>query len=78
MPRFHEDLPLVIFFRALGVTKDREISELVFRSSEEMMAPLLAGSFKEAADLGIFTQQQAIEYLTEHLQYTTQMEDKTQ
>lgn len=51
----------MVFFRALGVTKDQEICELVFRSSEEMMAPLLAGSFKEAADLGIFSQQQAIE-----------------
>lgn len=78
VPRFHEDLPLVVFFRALGVTKDREIRELVFRKEEDTFAQLLAGSFKEAADLNIFTQQQAIEYLTEHLQYTTQMEDKTQ
>ena len=76
--RFHEDLPIVVFFRALGVTQDREILKLIFGSEDDALADRLAASFKEAADLNIFTQQQAVEYLTNHLQYTTQMEDKTQ
>lgn len=71
VPRFKEDLPLMVFFRCLGIVKDKEVYDLLGIETD-----ILAGSFKECADLNIFTEEDAIEYLTHHLQYPPTTEDK--
>ena len=76
IPRFTEDLPMAVFFRAIGVLQDKQILELILGSTNSPMAELLAASFKAAADVNVFTREQAVTYLTHHLQYTTQHEDK--
>ena len=76
VPRFTEDLPMAVFFRAIGVLQDKQILELILGSTDSPMAELLAASFKAAADVNVFTREQAVTYLTHHLQYTTQQEDK--
>jgi DNA-directed RNA polymerase II subunit RPB2 len=72
IPRFREDIPLMVFFRALGVEGD----ETVFTMIGPTASDYLAASFKEAADIGVFSQEEAIEYLTHHLQYPATTEDK--
>ncbi len=72
IPRFREDIPLMVFFRSLGVTSDQDVYDLIGDDADEYLAP----SFKEAADINIFTQEDAIEYLTHHLQYPSTNEDK--
>jgi len=77
VPRFREDIPVVVYFRALGVLTDRAITRIVWGSDEDdTHTELLAASFRDASELGIFTQQEAIQYLTNHLQYGTNQEDK--
>ena len=77
VPRFREDIPVVVYFRALGVLTDRAISQIIWGSDVDTMhIELLAASFRDASELGIFTQQEAIQYLTNHLQYGTNQEDK--
>jgi len=72
VPRFREDVPLMVFFRALGVEADKDLYDRI----GEDAADYLAASFKEAADAAVFTQTDAIEYLTHHLQYPATSEDK--
>jgi DNA-directed RNA polymerase II subunit RPB2 len=72
IPRFREDIPLMVFFRALGVTSDKDVHDRIGDGADEYLAP----SFKEAADINVFTQDDAIEYLTHHLQYPSLSEDK--
>ena len=72
IPRFREDIPLMVFFRALGITGDKDVYDLIGDGADEYLAP----SFKEAADMNIFTEHDAIEYLTHHLQYPSTAEDK--
>ncbi len=76
VPRFSEDIPLAVFFRALGVTQDRQMLRLILGDEANPMGELLAASFKAAADINVFTREQAVTFLTNHLQYTTQQEDK--
>jgi DNA-directed RNA polymerase II subunit RPB2 len=77
VPRFREDIPIVVYFRALGVLTDRAITRIVWGSDQDdTHTELLAASFRDASELGIFTQQEAIQYLTNHLQYGTNQEDK--
>ena len=76
VPRFREDIPVVVFFRALGVTSDADIARLVWGSTEEQRVELLAASFRDCAELGVFTQEEAVSYLSNHLQYGTNQEDK--
>lgn len=73
VPRFREDIPLMVYFRSIGIVKDREVYELLGEESGEF----LSASFKECADLNIFTKEEAIEYLSNHLQYPPATEDKT-
>jgi DNA-directed RNA polymerase II subunit RPB2 len=70
LPRFREDIPLVILFRALGMETDEDIANIIG------VGDLLAASFKETSELSIFTQDQALEYLTHQLQYPSLAEDK--
>jgi DNA-directed RNA polymerase II subunit RPB2 len=72
VPRFKEDIPLMVFFRCLGITKDKEVFDLLGIESD-----VLAASFKECADLNIFTEEDAVLYLSHHLQYPPATEDKT-
>ena len=74
--RFREDMPVMVYFRALGVTKDADIARLVWGSLDDQRVELLAASFRDCAELGIFTQEEAISYLSNHLQYGTNLEDK--
>ena len=77
VPRFREDIPVVVYFRALGVLTDRAITRIIWGSDQDdTHTELLAASFRDASELGIFTQQEAIQYLTNHLQYGTNQEDK--
>ena len=76
VPRFREDIPVMVFFRALGVTSDMDVARLVWGSETDKNVELLAASFRECAEIGIFTQTEAIAYLTNHLQYGTTQEDK--
>lgn len=72
IPRFREDIPLMVFFRALGILSDKDVYDRIGEGSNEY----LASSFKEAADINVFTKEDAIEYLTHHLQYPSLSEDK--
>jgi len=76
VPRFREDIPVMVFFRALGVTTDIEVANLVWGRLDDQHVDLLAASFRDCAELGVFTQDDAIRYLTNHLQYGTNQEDK--
>jgi DNA-directed RNA polymerase II subunit RPB2 len=76
VPRFKEDMPAMLYFRALGVTNDRDIAKLVWGSLEDGHVDLLGASFRDCAELGVFTQEEAISYLSNHLQYGTNQEDK--
>jgi DNA-directed RNA polymerase II subunit RPB2 len=76
VPRFREDVPIMVFFRALGVTQDSLIAKLVWGNLEDPNVEKLAASFKECSEIGVFTQDDAIRYLTHHLQYETNQEDK--
>ena len=70
-PRFREDIPLMIIYRAFGLETDQEIMEVIGDESEN-----IAASFKECSEIKVYTQEDAIEYLTHHMQYGTPSEDK--
>jgi DNA-directed RNA polymerase II subunit RPB2 len=74
VPRFREDIPLMVMFRAFGVESDEEIANLIFPNGE--YTDILTASFKECADVNVYTREDAIDYLTHHLQYGTTSEDK--
>jgi DNA-directed RNA polymerase II subunit RPB2 len=76
VPRFREDIPVIVYFRALGVLADEDIAKLVWGNVDDAHVELLGASFRDAAELNIFTQQDAVQYLANHLQYTTNQEDK--
>ena len=77
VPRFREDIPLIVMFRALGMECDEDIVNLIWpKDTEEKIINLLAASFKESADIGIYTRDDAINYLVHHMQYGTTSEDK--
>ena len=77
VPRFREDIPLMVLFRAFGLESDQEIAELIWgENPDEKHLDMLAASFKECSDIKIYTRADAIEYLTHHLQYGTTSEDK--
>jgi DNA-directed RNA polymerase II subunit RPB2 len=75
IPRFKEDIPLVVMFRALGLESDEDIANLIWEDDKESMQHL-AASFYECSEINVYTRAQAIEYLSHHLQYGTTMEDK--
>jgi len=76
VPRFREDIPLMVMFRALGLENDQDIGNLVCADQNEDLLELLAASFKECSDIKVYTREDAIEYLTHHLQYGTTQDDK--
>jgi len=74
-PRFREDIPVIILFRVLGIESDEEIARLVWGNDVDKYDTLSA-SFSECADLKIYTRDDALEFLSHHLQYATSLEDK--
>lgn len=52
IPYVHEDIPLVILFRALGIVNDKEILELIcYNLNDSQMIELLKASIEEAAPI---------------------------
>jgi DNA-directed RNA polymerase II subunit RPB2 len=77
VPRFREDIPLCVMFRAFGVESDKDIANIIWGgNADENQIDTLAASFRECSDIKVYTREDAIEYLTHHLQYGTTMEDK--
>jgi DNA-directed RNA polymerase III subunit RPC2 len=58
----HEDVPIVIALKALGVQSDKEILLLTGGNTEAYKIAFSA-NLEDAAKLGIFTRQQALEYI---------------
>ena len=58
---FTDDMPVVVVFKAMGVHTDQEIIQLV--GSEEDILSTFAPSLEECANLKVFTQLQALEYI---------------
>ncbi|KAJ3360877.1 DNA-directed RNA polymerase III core subunit ret1 [Allomyces arbusculus] len=58
----NEDIPVVVILRGLGMCSDVEISQMVVGRNADLLE-MFAPSLEEAADLGIFTQQQALDYI---------------
>ncbi|KAI9190025.1 DNA-directed RNA polymerase III complex subunit Rpc2 [Blastocladiella emersonii ATCC 22665] len=58
-----EEIPIVVIMRGLGMTSDVEVVQLVVGRNAELVE-LFAPSLEEASALGIFTQDQALEYLS--------------
>ena len=75
IPRFREDIPLMVIFRALGVDTDEGIANLIWEKDSPYI-DMLGASFKECSDLKIYTREDAVMYLSNHLQYSTTLEDK--
>jgi len=66
MPRVKTDIPLWILFRALGVTKDKEICELITGpESDGTFDALMTESIQEASDAR--TQETALAWLSTHV-----------
>jgi DNA-directed RNA polymerase beta subunit len=64
-------------FRAFGVETDEEVVNIIWgKRVDEKHVNILTASFKECAELKIYSREDAIEYLTHHLQYGTTSEDK--
>jgi DNA-directed RNA polymerase III subunit RPC2 len=59
---FTEEIPVVIAMKAMGMESDREISHLV-GGTDHHFTSKFSPSIEEAAKLGVFTRQQALEYI---------------
>ncbi|CEI91101.1 Putative DNA-directed RNA polymerase [Rhizopus microsporus] len=57
-----EDIPVVIFMKALGVQSDREIAQLVCGNDHDLHDQF-AINVEEASRLRVFTQMQALDYI---------------
>eukprot|EP00056_Hartaetosiga_gracilis_P005083 m.81120 g.81120 ORF g.81120 m.81120 type:complete len:1154 (+) comp12046_c0_seq2:38-3499(+) len=57
----NEEVPLMVIIKAMGITSDQEFMQMVGSDHESMET--LGPSIQHCADLGIFTQQQALRYL---------------
>lgn len=58
---FMDNIPIVVVFKAMGVISDQAIVQLI--GSEEDVLSVFAPSLEECANLHIFTQLQALEYI---------------
>ena len=75
LPRFREEIPVMVMFRSVGLESDEEICKLIWGDNKEQYDTLQA-SFYECSEIKVYTKEDAIEYLSHHLQYGTTMEDK--
>jgi len=62
---FGDDIPVVILLKAMGVTSDQEVIQLV--GSEPRFAQAMAASMQDCHKLGIFTQGKALEYISKKI-----------
>ena len=60
-----DDVPVVVALKAMGVTSDQEVMMLV--GSEPRFAQAMAASLQECATLGIFSEGQALEYISKRI-----------
>ncbi|KAF9006949.1 hypothetical protein BDQ17DRAFT_1389117 [Cyathus striatus] len=58
----HEDIPIAIALKALGIQSDKEIL-LLTAGNTEAYKDAFATNLEEAAKLGVFTRHQALEYI---------------
>lgn len=58
----HEDIPIVVALKALGIQSDKEIL-LLTAGNNDAYKSAFSPNLEEAAKLGIFTRQQALEYI---------------
>lgn len=58
----HEDVPVVIVLKALGIQSDKEIL-LLTAGTTDAYKSAFAANLEEAAKLGIFTRHQALEWI---------------
>ncbi|KAJ1031443.1 hypothetical protein NDA13_001836 [Ustilago tritici] len=58
----HEDIPIAVAFKAMGIQADREILQLV-AGHDDIYKELFAINLEEAARLGIYTRKQALDYI---------------
>ncbi|CCF48027.1 hypothetical protein NDA11_002595 [Ustilago hordei] len=58
----HEDIPIAVAFKAMGIQADREILQLVV-GHDDIYKELFAINLEEAARLGIYTRKQALDYI---------------
>ena len=56
-----EDLNVAVAFKGMGIESDQEIIQMV--GSEPALVPLFMPTLQECNQLGIHTQQQALEYM---------------
>ena len=69
IPRVKTEIPLWILFRALGVTADKDIYNLIIGpKGEPEFDAIFDESIAECAAAGVFTQQQALDWLSTHIQ----------
>jgi len=66
-----ENIPIVIAFKAMGVTSDQEIVSMVGTEPEILAA--MAASLEEAATLKVFSQRQALAYIGSKVKGTRRM-----
>ncbi|EPS29624.1 DNA-directed RNA polymerase III subunit RPC2 [Penicillium oxalicum] len=57
-----DDIPIVVLLKAMGIHTDKEILQLV-AGSDSLYQDDFAINFEEAFNLGIFTQQQALDWI---------------
>jgi DNA-directed RNA polymerase II subunit RPB2 len=73
MPYLKEEIPLFVMFRALGVTTEREIYEMILSNVDAAgsnYVNLLLASAEEAKSKGITTQDSALQYISKQLNLT--------
>jgi len=63
-----KDIPIVIIFKALGITSDQEIVQLI--GLEDYIEESLTPCLYEAHSLQVFTQHQAISYIANKIKST--------
>jgi len=58
---FSEDIPVVVAFKAMGISSDQEIVQMI--GSSDIIASAFLPSLQEAIGKGVYTQMQALEYI---------------
>ncbi len=56
-----KDIPVAVVFKAMGVTSDQEIVQMV--GTEDAVMNAMAASLEECNRAGVFTQNQALRYI---------------
>jgi DNA-directed RNA polymerase III subunit RPC2 len=71
---FSEEIPIVIVLKAMGVSSDKEMMLLV-TGTDSMYQDDFAINFEEAVKLGIFTQQQALDFIGARIKIARKLTD---